>query len=143
MNLYNLQTRNFDQYMYDNDDFLIVIAAGNSGHGDATNTVRSPATGKNIIAVGVHHNTGTSTPSRGLGPSYIDNFSSRGPTSDRKTKTDLMALGKAVLSVGVLPDQVGKCDPSKRPDANSKKDGVMLIRGISMAMPVVSWTVAI
>ena len=110
-NAYTVQARNFDQYMHDNDDFLIVIAAGNSGNvdgRDVPNTVGSPATGKvinpsarfetrvlclgvcrsrvsvsllhhdkNIIAVGAHHNTGTSAP-RGLGPPYIADFSSRG-----------------------------------------------------------------
>mmetsp|Transcript_31675 Transcript_31675/g.57322 ORF Transcript_31675/g.57322 Transcript_31675/m.57322 type:complete len:600 (-) Transcript_31675:437-2236(-) len=143
LNFYTTQARNFDQFMYDNDDFLILIAAGNSGHGDAPNTVGSPATGKNIIAVGAHHNTDTSRTDRGLGPSYIADFSSRGPTSDGRTKPDLMAPGKAVLSAGALPDQVGECDPDSRPGANSKKDGVLSLQGTSMATPVVSGTAAI
>ena len=62
LNFYTTQSRNFDQFMYDNDDMLIVVAAGNSGHGDTPNTVGSPATGKNVIAVGAHHNTDKSRP---------------------------------------------------------------------------------
>jgi len=143
INAYTTQARNFDQYMYDNQEFLILIAAGNSGHGDAPNTVGSPATGKNIIAVGAHHNTDSSKPKHGLGPSYIADFSSRGPTSDGRTKPDIIAPGKAVLSAGALPYVGGECDPTKNPGANGKKDGVLSLQGTSMATPVVSGTAAI
>lgn len=143
VNAYTTQARNFDQYMYDNDEFLIVVAAGNSGNGDAPNTVGTPATAKNIIAVGAHHNAGTSTPSRGLGPSYIADFSSRGPTLDGRTKPDILAPGKAVLSAGALPNVVGGCDPEKAPGANERRDGLLSIQGTSMATPVVSGTAAI
>lgn len=70
------------------------MAAGNSGHGDAPNTVGSPATAKNVIAVGAHHSTGGSNPRGSLGPSYIADFSSRGPTSDGRTKPDILATGR-------------------------------------------------
>lgn len=72
--------------MYENDDFLILVAAGNSGAGDAMNTVGSPATAKNVIAVGSHHSWGSSLPRGKLGPAYISDFSSRGPTSDGRMK---------------------------------------------------------
>jgi hypothetical protein len=39
-----------DQYMYENEDYLILVAAGNSG--PASNTVGTPATAKNILSVG-------------------------------------------------------------------------------------------
>jgi len=143
INAYTTQARNFDQYMFDNDEFLIVVAAGNSGHGDAAYTVGTPATAKNVIAVGAHHNTGKSRPSHGLGPSYIADFSSRGPTMDGRTKPDIIAPGKAVLSAGALPNVVGECDPGKVPGANSKSDGVLSLQGTSMATPVVSGTAAI
>ena len=142
-NFYTTQARNFDQYMYDDDEFLICIAAGNSGAGDAPFTVGSPATGKNIIAVGAHHNTDSSQPKGCLGPSYIADFSSRGPTSDGRTKPDILAAGKAVLSAGALPDIVGECDPSKIPEAGSKADGVLSLQGTSMATTVVSAAAAI
>lgn len=54
-----------------------------------------------------------------------------------------MAPGKAVLSAGALPRQVGECDPPKNPGANGKAEGVLSIQGTSMATPVVSGTAAI
>lgn len=143
LNFYTTQSHNFDQYMYDNDDMLIVVAAGNSGYGDAKHTVGSPATAKNIISVGAHHNTGKSTPKHGLGPSYIADFSSRGPTSDGRMKPDMLAPGKAVLSAGAKPNEVGECDPDKVPGANGKSAGVLSLQGTSMATPVVAGTAAI
>ena len=85
-NFYTTQSRNFDQFMYENDDFLILVAAGNSGAGDAMYTVGSPATAKNVIAVGSHHSWGSSSPMGKLGPAYVSDFSSRGPTSDGRMK---------------------------------------------------------
>jgi len=143
LNYYTTQARTFDQTMYENDEFLVLVAAGNSGKGDKPNSVGAPATGKNVIAVGAHHNTDTSRPARGLGPSYIADFSSRGPTADGRTKPDILAPGKAVLSAGALPDQKGECDPPENPGANGKADGVLSIQGTSMATPVVSGTAAI
>lgn len=131
------------QHMYDDDEFLIVVAAGNSGAGDARNTVGSPATGKNVVAVGAHHNTEKSRPKNGLGPSYVADFSSRGPTADGRMKPDLLAPGKAVLSAGALPNEFGECDPSKIPAANSKSAGLLSLQGTSMATPVVSGIAAI
>jgi serine protease AprX len=99
-NFYTTQARNFDQFVYENDDFLILVAAGNSGAGDAANSVGSPATAKNVIAVGSHHSWGSSNPPGSLGPAYVSDFSSRGPTSDGRMKPDVLAVGHAVLSAG-------------------------------------------
>lgn len=41
-NGYNYQCRSFDSYMYSNDDFLILVAAGNDGRYDRRNTVSAP-----------------------------------------------------------------------------------------------------
>mmetsp|Transcript_36292 Transcript_36292/g.86501 ORF Transcript_36292/g.86501 Transcript_36292/m.86501 type:complete len:936 (-) Transcript_36292:74-2881(-) len=139
-NFYTTQARNFDQHMFENDEFLIVVAAGNSGHGDAPNTVGSPATAKNVIAVGAHHSTGGSNPRGSLGPSYIADFSSRGPTSDGRTKPDILATGMAVVSAGALPDVFGECDPSRPPSPGGKSDGLLSLQGTSMAAPLVSGT---
>jgi len=139
---YTTQSRNFDQFMYENDDFLILVAAGNSGAGDAPQTVGSPATGKNIIAVGAHHNTDDSRPRGALGPSYIADFSSRGPTSDGRTKPDIISVGKAVLSAGAVPSEFGECD-GKIPGPNSSSGGLLSLQGTSMATPVAAGTAAI
>ena len=61
-NGYGVQEREFDEFAYNNDDFLIIIAAGNSGSNrfrtDIPNTVGSPATAKNVIAVGASQSAG-------------------------------------------------------------------------------------
>ncbi|KAL7522115.1 hypothetical protein ACHAWX_006802 [Stephanocyclus meneghinianus] len=144
-NFYTTQARNFDQFMYENDDFLIVVAAGNMGAGDAANTVGSPATAKNVIAIGSHHSYGTSNPRGGLGPAYISDFSSRGPTSDGRTKPDIVTVGHSLLSAGALPDDYGECDPSngKIPGANDHEDGLLSLQGTSMATPLTAGTAAI
>lgn len=89
-----------------------MVAAGNSGSGDGAfdvpNTVGDPATAKNVIAVGAHNSWGSSSQAGNLGPSYIADFSSRGPTADGRTKPDIMAVGKSVLSAGALPSEVGE-----------------------------------
>lgn len=145
LNLYTVQSRNFDQYMYENDDFLIIVAAGNSGRGNTPNTVGSPATAKNLIAVGSHHSIGSGLERGQLGPSYMSDFSSRGPTFDGRTSPHILAVGQSVLSAGALPGTTGECDPSNGdiPPAGGKQDGLLSIQGTSMATPVTAGTAAI
>lgn len=98
MIVFPYRSRNFDQFTFQNDDFLILVAAGNSGEGDAMNTVGSPATAKNVISVGSHHSWGSSLPMGMLGPSYVSGFSSRGPTSDGRMKPVSMLVCCNALS---------------------------------------------
>jgi len=49
---YTTSTMEVDQFVYDHPDYLVLVAAGNSGPGP--NTVGSPATAKNILAVRLH-----------------------------------------------------------------------------------------
>lgn len=88
--------------MFENDEFLIVVAAGNIGEGNAYNTVGEPATGKNIIAVGSHHNGGNSAPANSKGIEYASGFSSRGPVRDGRQKPDVLAPGE--LYASLLPN---------------------------------------
>jgi subtilisin family serine protease len=47
---YDLNAMEMDEFMYDHDDYLILVAAGNSGPGDFT--IVAPSTAKNILSVG-------------------------------------------------------------------------------------------
>ena len=59
-NFYTNQDRDFDRYIHDDESFLVVVAAGNSGPN--ANTVGSPAIAKNVLS-----GTLTTTPPRLLG----------------------------------------------------------------------------
>jgi len=145
-NSYGSQANRFDEYIYENDDFLIVVAAGNSGGGNTPNSVGEPATAKNIIAVGATQSANadlTSSMNEVPSQDYIASFSSRGPTKDGRIKPDLLAPGQWILSAGARPDEPGACDPPIRPSANARVDGVLSIQGTSMATPVVSGTAAL
>ncbi|MEX0744392.1 MAG: S8 family serine peptidase [Phycisphaeraceae bacterium] len=124
---YGSDSRNYDALVRDaqpgvpgNQQMVEVFAAGNEGPGDQT--VGSPATGKNVIAVGASENV------RGGGDEEFCDvtdadaddstdvawFSSRGPTGDQRMKPDLVAPGTHVT--GASPQHAGyqgdgTCDP--------------------------------
>lgn len=143
-NLCSVTSRTFDQYMYENDDMLIVAAAGNEGDGDAAKTVDTPGLGKNVLTVGSHNSFKTSL-FGGHHGGYLSDISSRGPTPDGRTKPDIISVGEYILSAGARPDEVGECDPTDGsiPRVTTHKDGLESKRGTSMATPVVSGTAAI
>lgn len=71
---------------------LVVVAAGNSGPGN--NTIASPACAKRALAVGSVNDSSALS-------GTVDNvtyFSSRGATSDNRTKPDLVAPGILITS---------------------------------------------
>ena len=86
---YTERTADIDRFSWNHKDFLVFVAAGNSGPGPGT--VGSPATGKNVVAVGaaVHGDQE---------PPCVAAFSSRGPTLDGRLKPDLVVPGQAVES---------------------------------------------
>jgi hypothetical protein len=49
-NGYGSNARAFDDYIYNDKEFLIIVAAGNSGQRGQFNSVGDPATAKNIIS---------------------------------------------------------------------------------------------
>ena len=65
-------TIDIDYYSFKNQDFLVLVAAGNAG--DGAGTLCTPASSKNCIAVGAMENE-----SEGTG---LTTFSSRGPAFD-------------------------------------------------------------
>ena len=98
------------------------------------NTVGSPATCKNGIAVGASQNAAPHTSSYERGPDYLAEFSSRGPTADGRIKPDCVAPGIRIKSARAVPDSVGECDNSS---------GLMFAAGTSMATPIVSGSAAL
>ncbi len=103
---YTERTVDVDRFVWEHPDAVVLFAAGNSGPGDGT--VLSPATGKNVIAVGATEH-GDADP---LCPAW---FSSRGPTLDGRLEPDVMAPGYGVVSaksdglvLGFAPDDCGE-----------------------------------
>jgi len=138
-NSYGYNARAFDDFVYKNEEFLIVVAAGNSGDGSTFNSVGDPATAKNIISVGATNSDAPDLQNGQLDFNYIAPFSSRGPSEDGRTLPHVMNVGKWVLSANAG----GFCDPGSYPQAGSSAEGVLSLQGTSMATPGVSGTAAI
>jgi hypothetical protein len=134
----------FDSFAYDHDDFLPIVAAGNSG--TASNTVGSPATAKNILSVGAGESSGRDLYATGAGGmNYLAYFSSRGPTNDGRMKPDIVAPGHSILSAGARPSSTGECEgpAGSFPSAGgSSSYGIKYMSGTSMATPVTSGNAA-
>jgi subtilisin family serine protease len=135
-NAYTVYDLQIDEYVYENKEFLFVIAVGNAGRGNAANTVSSPAIAKNGISVGASQNTGDHIKDDQQGPDYLIDFSSRGPTKDGRRKPDVVAPGQFILSAKAVADVVGECD-------DTSNYGLQFKKGTSMAAPVVSGTAAL
>ena len=86
---YDTLSQETDQFVWDNKDIAIFMAAGNDG----VSGINSPGTAKNVITVGA------SDSSRfGGNINDIAIFSSRGPTDDGRIKPDVVAPGRWILS---------------------------------------------
>jgi subtilisin family serine protease len=120
---YNSECADVDQFCWDNKDFLIVFAAGNSGEDYNRDgvidrySIDIPGTAKNNLTVGASENLrltggyaedGWNIFYDTIGPLDADltsnntmgmaAFSSRGPCADGRTKPDIVAPGTNVLS---------------------------------------------
>jgi len=134
-NTYGYSERVYDNYMVNYDDFLVIIAAGNSGD-NGRGSVGSPATCKNGLSVGATQNAAPHISASMIGEDYLASFSSRGPTRDGRAKPDILAPGMYIQSAEARTSVSGECDDTN-PDALSYKAGT------SMATPVVSGTAAL
>jgi len=85
---YSLSSVHADRVTWNHRDYVLTVAAGNSGAW-GPNTIGTPAAAKNIITVGA-----TETAS----PENVASFSSRGPCDDDRIKPDVMAPGDPILS---------------------------------------------
>jgi subtilisin family serine protease len=94
---YTERTADVDRFVWNHRDMLVFFAAGNSGPG--SDTVISPAVGKNVVAVGA-------TLHGDFEPTCVVPFSSRGWSRDGRVKPDLVVPGMSVVSVwsnGIVP----------------------------------------
>ncbi|MGA2866861.1 MAG: S8 family serine peptidase [Verrucomicrobiota bacterium] len=105
---YDTDAAQFDELVRDADPatpgdqpYVLSFAAGNAGPG--SQSLDSPATGKNVIATGGCENfPGTLAMTFGLyadGPDTMADFSSRGPCEDGRIKPDLVAPGTWIASL--------------------------------------------
>ncbi|MFN7684175.1 MAG: S8 family serine peptidase [Oligoflexia bacterium] len=124
---YDSFSSSVDKYVWENPDFLVLFAAGNSGQ-DANadgrideGSVSSPGTAKNVLTVGASENLlavgGIQKPVGELrdgatkwsvepirsdklsdNPKGIAAFSSRGPTTDGRLKPEVVAPGTNIVS---------------------------------------------
>lgn len=158
-NRYDISARSIDEFVWNNKDFLLVMAAGNTGftgadleegeeYKDGAYTVSSPSTAKNVLTVGASENDGGSQDSLlpqncrdSEEPCSIENIfgsSSRGPTFDGRTKPDVFFPGSDVMSASSSGNFQDFTDGrSCRRDADPK-EGVVPRSGTSMSAPLVS-----
>ena len=104
---YDIDASQFDELVRDADagtpgdqPYILEFSAGNAGPG--SQTLDSPASGKNVIATGASENVpGTLAQTYGLyadGQDTMCDFSSRGPCEDGRLKPDLVAPGSWIAS---------------------------------------------
>jgi subtilisin family serine protease len=107
LNRYTERTADVDRFIWDNRDFLVFFGAGNAG-GAGVDTVISPSTGKNVVAVGA-------TERGDVDPPCVAGFSSRGWVQDGRIKPDLVVPGSGVVSSLSDGDTVtDNCDPAAK-----------------------------
>jgi len=105
---YDTDASQFDELVRDADagspgdqPYILEFSAGNAG--PDSETLDSPASGKNVIATGATENvSGTMSQTYGLyddGPDTVADFSSRGPCQDGRLKPDLVAPGTWIASM--------------------------------------------
>lgn len=131
---YDKLTQNIDDYIHKNQDFLLIVAAGNSGAGSKSKTIMTPGQAKNALTVGAVETDNLRN---------LADFSSRGPTPFGATKPDVVAPGDSLLSANANPYRTGECDGAFKPSIFQKtKDGVTWKKGTSMATPITSGAAA-
>lgn len=160
---YTTDSRNVDMFTWNHKDMVVLFSAGNAGTDDDSNGVvdpdslDSPATAKNCIAVGATENYRLSGglqgtygqfwpsdyPTNPIKNDPVSNnsmgmaaFSSRGPTDDGRFKPDVVAPGTNVISARSHAPAAGTLWGAY--DANYTYSG-----GTSMSTPLTAGTAAL
>lgn len=137
--LYGQMSHDSDRYTYDNDNFLLLFAGGNSGENGAL-SINSPANSKNVLTVGAGQVRKVFTDEPlGEFEYAVAVFSSIGPTYDGRYKPDIIAPGDFIQSAwaGSPVNQTAAFDPTW---SGSDTCAVHQMSGTSMATPLVAGT---
>ena len=96
-NVYDVQARMVDAFVWAHPDMTILFAAGNAGSNPGT--VGTPATAKDVVAVGGAYNPDTGG---GLGQNDLAPQASRGPTVDGRIAPTIVTIfdGDSAMSDG-------------------------------------------
>ncbi len=122
---YRPASRDADQVVWEHPELALFVAAGNSGSGCGPGAdVGSAGNGKNVFSIGSNV--------RGHDGDDMSFFSSRGPTSDRRTKPDLVAQGGGASAATMIHSA-----------ATGTDCGVATDRGTSMASPTAAGLAAL
>ena len=94
---YTDSCRQYDEWIWNHPDTLVVLAAGNDGD---KIRVYDPGSAKNTLCAGASKSLRADVPYPGNSnnPSQIASFSCSGPTADGRIKPDLCAPGTYILS---------------------------------------------
>lgn len=143
---YTSYCREYDSALRDEyPGLLFVVSAGNTGR-DGASSIQDPASCKNPLAVGSSLSYGSDAHYNEKGIEYLADYSSRGPTYDKRIKPDIVAPGHFVLAADANPDSTGECDGYGEPDVKQSErggEGTHYITGTSMAAPVLAGAAAI
>ena len=147
-NSYGGTARDSDLYQYENQDFIILVAAGNSGT-NGPGSVGTPATAKNIIGVGASvapknswadAAVGLCNPATGANAkctqfqkleNSMAGFSSSGPTFDNRQQPVVVAPGQNIVS------------SSSSAAVGQATCKVARLQGTSMATPITAGNAAL
>ena len=128
---YTADARSVDTFVHDRKDLTPLFSVGDRGTSGASQ-VSSPATAKNVIAIGASTTGATGTPAAGA----VVNFSSLGPSLDGRVKPDLVAPGVGICS-GLAEEAKNPAGPSCLSGAHADGNSYyMSLSGTSQATAI-------
>ena len=130
---YTADARSVDTFVHDRKDLTPIFSVGDRGT-SGTSQVSSPATGKNVIAVGASTTGVAGTPAAGA----VVNFSSLGPSLDGRIKPDVVAPGVGICS-GLAEEAKNPAGPSCLSGSHAGGNSYyMALSGTSQATAIAS-----